>query len=170
VLVAGIVDVVHVGAVGGAGEAAADDMDLALGGDDRRVVARLRQRRQRGPGVGRGIVDLVGGDGHAVRGAPTDRIDLAAEHGDAYGAAALLHRGERAPTIQRRIIFEHEGLAVLVHRGDEAADGDDLAAHHSDAHVVEPARHRIAAAPMVGAMSYSSLCGTEVPLMPPPST
>ena len=107
-------------------------------------------RREHGPGVGRGIVDLVGRDGLVEGQPPAHGVDLAVEHGDADRAAALAQRGERAPDVEGRIIFEHRRLAVLVHRGDEAADRDDLAVHHRDAHVVERARHRIADAPMIG--------------------
>jgi hypothetical protein len=71
---------VHVGIVGGRVEAAAEDVNLAVGGDRRRMIARLRQRRGVRPLYRRRIEHFVRTDRDAIDAASADRVEFAGEH------------------------------------------------------------------------------------------
>ncbi len=141
----------HAGAVGGPGEAAAGDMDLAVDHGGSGVVARLRQRRRVGPFVGRGVVDLVRRNGGAVGCAAADGVDLAVERDHRDRTATRLHRRQHAPGVERGIVFEGGVLPILVHAAaDEAANRIDLAVEHGAADVIERARQWRARTPLIG--------------------
>ena len=83
---------------------AADRIELAAerrGGEE---DAGGRHRRGRGPGVGRGIVDLQGGAGAAA----ADRVELAAEGGDGQAVARRRHGSAGGPGVGRRLVGEEQ--------------------------------------------------------------
>ena len=145
-----IVDVVQ-GLIGvGAGEASADGMHLAVDHDQGDVVARLRQRRRRGPYSGRRVEDLMGGDRDAVGAAPADHMQLAAERDGGRRAARARQRRQRAPAVGLEIVFERHVDRGAVGRRGEAAERVDLVVSAGERDVMGAARHGRELTPVVG--------------------
>ena len=132
-------------------QAPADGMDFSVGGNERHVVARERERRGILPGVGRRIVDLVRRDRPAGGVAAADGVNLSIQSRHADRAAPGLERSENPPSVERRIIFIRDVLPIPVHAAaDKPAYGVDFPVEDSRAHVIERARKRGTWTPPVG--------------------
>ena len=133
------------------GDAAADGVELAVDRDQRHVVARLAaaaRARSTAPSPDRTPHGCA-----TVKVLSTPRPPMACSLPSSTAtpteARGVLHRRQRAPGVGGGIEFVDIAHRAAMHRADEAADGDDLAADHGNAEMIEAARHRRQQSPAI---------------------
>src|SRR5882672_1546943 len=107
-----------------------------------------RQRRARGPAIGRGVVDLVVREYRAPS-LSADHVDRAIEYRRSQAAAPARHRGPLGPTIGRRIVGFHE-VVVAVRIERSPADRVHETAGDGGGEMIARCRDRRRIAPAVG--------------------